>query len=257
MVEIEFIYNQQITVVQCELNYKIKDIYNKFISKVGTDINLIYFVYSGNKISSKELTIDQIINNNDRLINKMKILVESINETNKEKSLFESNDIICPNCKERARINIKDYNINIYGCKNNHNINNILFDEFKNLQMIDRSKIICEQCKINNKNDSYGNIFYYCLNCKMNVCITCKLKHDKNHKIIDYDNKNYICEIHNEGYTRFCKKCELNMCLSCESEHYDHETISIMPNLGKIKNNIKELKENIDIFNNFYENIIS
>ena len=187
----------------------------------------------------------------------MKILVESINESNQEKSLIKSNDIICPNCKEKARINIKDYKINIYGCKNNHNINNILFDEFENLQMIDRSKIICNQCKINNKNDSYGNKFNYCLDCKMNICVTCKLKHDKNHKIIDYDNKNYICEIHNEGYTRYCKKCKLNMCLSCESEHNDHETISIMPDLDKIKNNIKEFKENIDIFNNNIDNIIN
>ena len=187
----------------------------------------------------------------------MKILVESINESNQKKSLIKSNDIICPNCKEKARINIKDYNINIYGCKNNHNINNILFDEFENLQMIDRSKIICNQCKINNKNDSYGNKFNYCLDCKMNICVTCKLKHDKNHKIIDYDNKNYICEIHNEGYIRYCKKCKLNMCLSCESKHNDHETISIMPDLDKIKNNIKEFKENIDIFNNNIDNIIN
>ena len=39
----------------------------------------------------------------------MKILVESINESNQKKSLIKSNDIICPNCKEKARINIKDY----------------------------------------------------------------------------------------------------------------------------------------------------
>ena len=64
MVEIEFLYKQQITVVQCELNNKIKDSYNKFISKVGIDINSIYFIYSGNKIDNNELTIDQLINNN-------------------------------------------------------------------------------------------------------------------------------------------------------------------------------------------------
>ena len=107
MVEIEFSYKQQITIVQCELNNKVKDIYNKFISKIGIDINLIYFIYSGNKINNNELTIDQLINVNDRSINKMKILVELINESNQEKSLIKSNDIICPICKEKARINIK------------------------------------------------------------------------------------------------------------------------------------------------------
>ena len=93
----------------------------------------------------------------------------------------------------------------------------------------------------------------------MNICITCKLKQDKNHKIIDFDNKNYICNIHNEGYTRYryYKKYELNMCLSYESKHNNHIIIKIKPNLDKIKNNIKEFKENIDIFNNNIDNIIN
>jgi len=257
MVEVEFSYQQNNIIIQCELNSKMIDIYKKYISKVGLDINSIFFIYSGNKISNNELTIDQLININDRSINKMKILIETINEINQKKSIIKSNDIICPKCNEKARINIKDYNINILGCKNNHIINDILFDEFENLEMIDLSKIICEKCKINNKNDSYENKFYYCLNCKMNLCVTCKIKHDKNHKIIDYDIKNYICNIHNEGYARYCKKCELNLCLSCESKHSEHETISIIPDLDKIKNNVKELRENIDIFNNNINNIIS
>jgi hypothetical protein len=184
MVEIEFSYKQQITVVQCELNNKIKDIYNKCISKVGIDINSIYFIYSGNKIDNNELKIDQLINNNDRSINKMKILVESINESNQKKSLIKSNDIICPNCKEKARINIKDYNINIYGCKNNHNINIILFDEFENLQKIDRSKIICDQCKINNKNDSYLLITLHSLHIIFDISIFSKFSNSSNNILL-------------------------------------------------------------------------
>jgi len=187
----------------------------------------------------------------------MKILVESVNEIKINKSLNNSNEIICPICKEKAKINIKDYNIKIHGCKNNHITDNILFDKFENLQKIDISKIICEQCKINNKNDAYGHKFNYCLNCKMNICVTCKIKHDKNHKIIDYDSKDYICDIHNEGYTIYCKDCKLNLCIYCESKHNNHNTINIMPDLDEIKNNIKELRENIDIFNNNIEKIIN
>ena len=258
MIEVEFTYKQQIIIVQCELSNKIEDITNKFISKVGIDINSVYFLYSGNKINNKEIFIDKLINFNDREIKKMKIIVESINELNiKNKSLIKSNDIICPKCGEKAKINIKNYNIKIYGCKNNHIIDNILFENFENLQMIDISKIICGECKIKNKKESYNNKFYYCLNCKMNICVTCKIKHDKNHKIIDYDNKDYICNILNEGYTRYCEDCKLNLCVYCESKHNKHKTINIIPDLDEIKNNIKELRENIDIFNNNIEKIIN
>jgi len=257
MVEVEFICKQQVTIIQCELDNKMKEIYNKFISKVEVDLNSIYFLYSGNKIDNNELTIDKIITLNDRKIKKMKIIVELINEIKINKSLIKSNEIICPKCKEKAKININDYNIKIDGCKNDHIIDNILFDKFENLEIIDISKIICEQCNVNNKNDSYKNKFNYCLDCKKNICVTCKIKHDKNHRIIDYDNKDYICNIHNEGYIRYCKDCKLNLCIYCESKHNEHKTINIMPDLDKIKNNIKELRENIDIFNNNIDKIIN
>ena len=87
-----------------------------------------------------------------------------------------------------------------YECKNGHNINNILLDEFEDAQYIDESKIICDECKDNNKYTSYKKIFYRCNKCKMNVC---KNKHNKEHKIINYNEMNYICEIHNELYIHF------------------------------------------------------
>ena len=175
MVEVEFSYKQNNIIIQCQLNSKIIDIYKAFISKVGIDINSVYFIYSGNKINNNELIIDQIININDRSINKMKILVESINEINQEKSLIKSNDIICPNCKEKARINIKDYKINIYGCKNNHITKNILINQFNKFQEIDYfSEIICQKCDQNNRYNTYNNEFYYCNKCKINLCPICK-----------------------------------------------------------------------------------
>ena len=257
MVEVEFNFKEQTIIIQSELNNKMEEIYNEFISKVGIDINSVYFLYSGNKIDNNEVTIDKLINTNDREIKKMKIVVESINELNLDKSLIKSNDIICPKCCEKAKININNYNIKIYGCKNNHIIDNILFENFENLEMIDISKIICEECKINNKKDSSENKFNYCLDCKKNICVECQINHDKNHKIIDYENKNYICYNHYEGYTRYCEDCKMNLCKNCEVDHNNHNTINIMPDLDKIENNIKELKENIDIFNNNIEKIIN
>ena len=38
-------------------------------------------------------------------------------------------EIICPTCGENCRIDIKDFKIKLYGCKNNHEINNILLEE--------------------------------------------------------------------------------------------------------------------------------
>ena len=245
MIEVEILYKQQNIKIQCELNDKLEDIYEKFITKVGLDINSIYFLYSGNKLNNDKLTIEELINSNDRLTNKMKILVESIYDLNKEKSIIKSNDIICPKCHEKAKINIKDYIINIFGCKNNHIINNLSLDNYENSQMIEISNIICGKCKINkiNKNNDINeDIFYYCIDCKINLCDACKIDHEKNHKIIDYDNIDYICYNHNKEYTRFCETCKINICSLCEQEHNNHETITISPDLDLIKNNMKKLR---------------
>ena len=107
---------------------------------------------------------------------------------------------------------IKDYKIELYDCKNNHKIDNILLEEYENTQKIDISKIKCNICK-DNKSESYNNIFYICNSCKINICPLCKSKHDKNHNIINYDQKEYICEIHNENYVKYCDTCKNNICM--------------------------------------------
>ena len=61
---------------------------------------------------------------------------------------------------------------------------------------MDISKIVCNNCKIKNKSNAYNNGFYRCNIFKINLCPLCKLNHNNNHKIINYDNKNYIYEIH-------------------------------------------------------------
>ena len=68
---------------------------------------------------------------------------------------------------------------------------------------------------MNNKSDSHKNIFFRCNKCKKNICPLCKSKHDKNHNIINYDLKDYICEEHNEAYVEYCNECKKDICLSC------------------------------------------
>ena len=45
-------------------------------------------------------------------------------------------DVICPICQENCFIKINNYKINLFGCKNGHNMNNILFKDYYNSQNI-------------------------------------------------------------------------------------------------------------------------
>ena len=260
MVEVEFIYNGQKTTIQCNINEKLIEIYNKYIIKKGKNLNDIYFVYDGNKIKEniKDLNINELANNIDKDRKKMNILVYD-KDINKEKNnIIKLKEIICNKCGENIKILIDNYKIKLYGCKNKHEINNISFEEFENNQIIDESKIECNICKIKNKGNTYENIFYKCNSCKINLCPLCKLNHDKSHNIINYDLKYYICDIHNEKYISYCKKCNKNICLYCGNEHNNHE-INIYKILDKNKkiNELNELKKKIDKLNKDIKYIIN
>ena len=53
---------------------------------------------------------------------------------------------------------------------------------------------------------------FLCLKCNMNLCPLCKSLHDKTHSIINYDNKNYICNKHNEKFVKYCEECKIDLC---------------------------------------------
>ena len=76
------------------------------------------------------------------------------------------------------------------GCKNGHNINNILLNNYEDSQKLDLCEIICDICKQNNKGNTHNNEFYLCNTCNKNICPLCKSIHDNKHKIINYDDKN-------------------------------------------------------------------
>ena len=150
-----------------------------------------------------------------------------------------------------------DYKIKLYDCKNGHNMENILLEEYENTQKIDTSKIICNIC---NKINLYNNEFYVCNRCKKNICQLCKSNHAKNHNINKYEQKEYICEIHKELYVKYCNTCKIIICLSCYNKHIKHEIISykdIIPNLDELKNKMIKLKDSIDIFKSDIKIIIN
>ena len=200
MVEVEFNYQQNNIIIQGNLDDLFETIIDKYINKTNLDINNIYFITNGKNINNKD-SLQTIMNDTDKKYKKIVILVYSINDIiNNENNIKLSNEIICPVCKEICKYEIKDYKIKLYDCKNGHVIENIKFDEFESQLNLDISKIKCGICKNRNKSNTFNNEFYVCYECKMNLCPLCKSIHDKNHPIINYDNKNYICNKHNDTF---------------------------------------------------------
>jgi len=203
MVEIEFTYNTLPTVIQCQKDECMKDICQRFANKVRIELSKVYFLYRGQTLDINQ-SFNKILKEDDKNSNRINILVYSSENNNFNNNLENSKEIICSKCGNICLINFNEYKINISGCKNNHNINGISLNEFQNFQKIDSSKIICNDCKNNNKKTSYN--FYKCLTCKKDLCPLCMNKAHKEHDNIEYDKLNYICSLHNEPFSSFCKK---------------------------------------------------
>ena len=121
------------------------------------------------------------------------------------------------------------------------------------------TKIICDICKKNNKSISYNNIFYICNTCNINICLLCKSNHDQSHKLINYDDKYYICKKHNEAYISYCETCKQNLCTLCD-KHKEHKRIffsDILPKKDVLIKKINRVKEYIDAINKDIEIIIN
>ena len=220
MAEVIFNYEGTNTTIQCNLNNKMKDIIDKFLIKIDKrkDNYELYYLYDGTCIN-KDSTFNELAKELDKTRKKLNILVTNNKEYQIQTNEIISKDIICPECKENSLIDIKNFKINISGCKNNHVKKDILLYEFKEIQKIDLNLIICEICRQNNKGNTYNYEFYICNTCNKNICPLCKTIHDKKHKIINYDDKNYICNQHNESFHKYCKTCKDNICFICETKH--------------------------------------
>lgn len=110
---------------------------------------------------------------------------------------------------------------------------------------------------------------FFCINCKKNLCPLYNSSHDRNHCIIRYAQKNFICLEQEENYSSFCKTCQKNLCIACENDHSQNDIISlgkIFPDIKELNKRMDDLKENInkvkdeikkiiDLFKIFMENI--
>ena len=75
MAEIEFYYDSNNIKIQCNKNEKLKDIFQKFKTKIGNSQNSFVYIYNGDLIKNEELSFDQLANSEDKKRNKMNILV--------------------------------------------------------------------------------------------------------------------------------------------------------------------------------------
>ena len=249
---VNFTYEGSIYSVQSYLNDTIDHICHQFLIKANLSENSVYFLISGKKIDEniKKETLQEL--KIREKINEVIIVAESIDKPKENKDIIKSKNIICPQCKENIRIKINDYKIYLYDCKNGHKINSILFDEFDNTKEMDISKIICDECKKINKSTAFQNTFYVCFKCNKNICPLCKQKHDKNHVIINFDEKDFKCKNHYNSLIIYCKDCKKNICLMC-NEHNNHNCEffgDIIPNIDRIKEKMNVMKKELDSFNN-------
>lgn len=254
MINVIFSLNGKDTIIQCNINEQFKDICKKFVSEKSIDVNKFIFKYEGNKINN-ELTLEQIKNKDNKEINQINILVEEEKQIKEERIIQK--DIFCPICKETINIEIKDYKINLFNCKNGHTINDLCFKEFEKTQNIDISQNICNVCYKNNINN---NKLYRCCTCNNNLCLICKVNHNQEHKIVKFDYKNCICYKHDEIYSNYCNQCKENICKICYNEHSDHELINfeeILPNKNTTKKEMLKLSKNINKLNEIIKDIIS
>jgi len=251
-----FIYQYNKYKINVENVNRINEAFIKFLSIIDQSENDLIFLYNGKKINNKILS---------NQLNNIIISVFNIRMNKKNKECY----IRCPTCHNLSNLNINKnnnkYNISLNNCINNHELNDLSIDEFTNYQ--NNIKIECDFC--NNNKNLYNNNFYRC-SCGKDICKLCLEKHNiKNHNIIEYNRRYDTCNKHGREYKSYCKDCKLNLCESCEREHSKHKIIiykMIISNKIRIEemkkdlnenfNRIKEYKEEINLLNEIFNNIM-
>ena len=78
MSNVEFYFEGQNLIIQCNKSDKMKQVFQSFYSKAGINKNSVSFLYNGEDITNVESTFEQLANIDDKKRNKMNILVANI-----------------------------------------------------------------------------------------------------------------------------------------------------------------------------------
>ena len=85
--------------IQCQNKDKMKDICQKYATKINQDINSFLFLYGGNQLNF-QLCFNEQASSIDRNTNVMKVLVYK----------NESEGLVCPKCGEKISLNTEKFN---------------------------------------------------------------------------------------------------------------------------------------------------
>ena len=186
-------------------------------------------------------------------------------------------DVICPECKTSAIIDIDNderrYDLKILNCENFHNLRKLnydIYDQFNIFDTKDENKkiektmsypdlLVCGLC-------SNSRLFMtppedklsFCFACGVNICPECMNTHEASHKdkIFPLEDKNYYCIKHAKKFISYCIDCNCNICEDCKSSHPDneHETYDfdkIKPSQDDVKEFSKKVEEHKKQIKNF------
>ena len=251
-INIIFICNGDEYSIKSQINELIKNIYIKYEETKGLNHEEVCYLYNGNVIDENS-TIENMINKDEKQ-NEMKLLAYDFKEDEYDDLLVQSKEIICPSCKEICEINFSDYKISLGNCKNGHYFKDILLNEFNDFQKIKEKKILCDNCN-NNKMEAFKNEFFKCCYCNKNLCPLCKNNHNNKHIIIEYDNKNNLCNQHGKRIILYCKDCKQNLCDLCDLKN--HNYVFLYKKAKDNINNLDTLRKTIDKLKIGINNIIN
>ena len=241
MAQLIFRFNSQDIIHNYQQGEQISSILQSFCHNFGIKRDNFAFLCNG-MILNDQSTIQSLTpNNNNQII----ILVTDIGTSPPTKPVMrQSESIICPICKESIVLSVRDFKVSLFKCKNGHRMDNIPLRKFKETQNLDISKILCSECK-SSKANIYENKMHFCVKCKKNLCPLCKRTHDKDHKIVKYENKFFICEKDFGKFNNYCSTCDKAICSFCENEHDKHHKMTFGTIMGKNIKNIDDLQKNL------------
>ena len=287
MVEIIFLFNNKKTIIKCEKDELMINICKKYSKEINEDINTMSFTYEEKQINFY-LALKEIINENNEIKKKDIIIKTCKDKSEKGNNNYIStkiNNIVCPKCGEVCLINIIDYKITFYQCKNGHILRQIPFDEYNLTQKfhelnnnIIQSNNICEI-----HNQIYNS---YCEMSNKNFCKICQKeqkekldliyfkdispsKKDINNQLIELKNKindfNNKIKEYIKILNKVCQNMESYYKLSYDilnSYKEENKNYFLIKNIKEVSNNNKlilndlnNIKNNDNI--NFFNNILN
>ena len=122
MAEINFSFKGVETRIAIRTNENRVNLLSEFIlshNRFKKGDNIPYLNNGNNILINRKLTFKE--NKNDKKEKKLNIIENVKGKENN--NIMITNHIICPTCKENKLLNIKDFKIDFYGCKQNHELN--------------------------------------------------------------------------------------------------------------------------------------